>query len=119
MRAPSHTAAAARVADALAGCSVPVHTLPMTDRPVIAPCVLVGTPEANDHTAVGCGTPYWSFTVDLVVIADTTRAVGLLGLVDEVATLLDTAALPTTSRATTYDLPNHPAGLPAVTLTVD
>ena len=119
MHAKSHTLALSAVVDALASCSIPVHVPPLTGGVVAAPCVLVGMPEATEHVKVGCGDPHWRFVTEVVVVSESTRGLDLASYTDEVAVLLDQSHLATTSRTTTYDLPNHPAGLPAMSLTVE
>ena len=119
-----------QIGDALAGpdpglgpAQLPVHLLPaFGDTPVAAPCILVGWPVLSDPvTAAGsaCGA-YWSATVDVTVVAENTRGEQLPILLDVVLAQLAQHHLKVTDTTTDpYQLPDTPAGLPAVTLTVE
>ena len=102
---------------------LPVHLLPLQgDTPVAAPCILVGWPALSDPVVAAgsaCGA-YWTATVDVTVVGESTRGVGLPGLVDAVMAQLAAHRLKVTDTTTDpYQPPDYPAGLPAVTLTVE
>ena len=102
---------------------LPVHLLPLFgDSPVAAPCIIVGWPDLADPVrAAGsaCGS-YWSATVGVTVVGESTRAVQLPGLLDAVMAQLAQHNLTVTATTTDpYQPPDYPAGLPAVTLTVE
>jgi hypothetical protein len=99
---------------------VPLHVPPMDQRPMGLPAIILTPPDIVEHVRAGCGDPHWRFTTEVVVVAESTVGLRLLGITDAVITVLDGAGYKVTSSSvTTYDVPDFPAPIPALSLTVE
>ena len=102
---------------------LPIHLLPMFgDHPVAAPCILVGWPQLSDPVraaGAACGA-YWTATFTVTVLGENTRAEALPMYLDLVmAQLVGNGRTVTDTTTDPYQVPDTPAGIPAVTLTVE
>ena len=99
---------------------VPLHLAPMDQRPIGLPSILIAFPEIGDHVNAGCGDPRWEFTHQVTVISESVVGSRLAGICDAVLAVLDAAGYRITqSTRTTYDPPDSPSPIPAVSFIVE